>query len=401
LVVGSALTPGFTMRVLCAILATQLATFSAQVIHHTDSTEEYLSRYDIPVDEHFTTTQDGYILRSFRLRQPKAPVVLLQHGVLASSWCWLVNHPNRSLGIALWKMGYDVWLTNSRGNTFSRNHTTLKPFLNKEFWNYTFDDMGMFDVVANVKYVLNATSRKDLTFVGWSQGTTQMFIAAQGPDREYLNKHVNLFVALSPVSYLTHQSSLLLTLARKFKLGALLDYAFPYDVFSWSELPTLGSWLCKMTLGILCDVTVDAICGRSQLDSSEMILNLAAHFPAGTSVKDLDHYEQFIDREHFGRFDYGKARNLKEYGSEEAPLYNLSKLEMATALFRGSKDTLAGPKDVARLLMDLRDNKHVVFSKEYTDYSHLTWMVGLEDEWINDMISLLGQYNPISNTLLV
>lgn len=156
-----------------------------------------------------------------------------------------VNTPNRSLGISLWKMGYDVWLTNSRGNTFSRNHTELKPFLDKQFWNYTFDDMGYFDVVANVRYILNATSRKDLTFVGWSQGTSQMFVAAQGPDRDYLKSHVNLFVALSPVTYLTHQSSLLLSVAQKFRLGVILEKAFPYDVFSWSELPTLGSLLCK------------------------------------------------------------------------------------------------------------------------------------------------------------
>jgi poly(3-hydroxyalkanoate) synthetase len=64
--------------------------------------------------------------------------------------------------------------------------------LNQKFWNYTFDDMGYFDVVANVHYILQMTSKKDLTFIGWSQGTTQMFIAAQGPDREYLNSHVQL-----------------------------------------------------------------------------------------------------------------------------------------------------------------------------------------------------------------
>eukprot|EP00913_Durusdinium_trenchii_P034408 g32189.t1 len=342
-----------------------------------------------------------------------APVVLLQHGVLASSWCWLVNTPNRSLGISLWKMGYDVWLTNSRGNTFSRNHTELKPFLDKQFWNYTFDDMGYFDVVANVRYILNATSRKDLTFVGWSQGTSQMFVAAQGPDRDYLKSHVNLFVALSPVTYLTHQSSLLLSVAQKFRLGVILEKAFPYDVFSWSELPTLGSLLCKVTLGVICDITVDVICGRSQKDSSDAILNLAAHFPAGTSIKDLgsaterllcgsgshflqdlDHYEQFIDYEHFGRFDYGTMGNLEHYGLELPPEYSLSELEIPTALFCGSKDTLAGPKDVERLKMDLKGNKHVVFSKEYEDYSHLTWMVGLTDEWITDLKALLRQYNP-------
>ena len=55
--------------------------------------------------------QDGYILRAFRLPKPNAPVVLLQHGVLASSWCWLVNAPERSLGILLWRMGHLAFTT--------------------------------------------------------------------------------------------------------------------------------------------------------------------------------------------------------------------------------------------------------------------------------------------------
>lgn len=367
------------------------------VISHTESTEDYLKKYGIQVEEHFVTTSDNYILRLFRLPHPNAPVAMLQHGVLASSWCWLVNSPEKSLGILLWNMGYDVWLTNSRGNTFSRNHTQYKPLLNKEFWNYTFDDMGYFDVVANVQYTLSATSKKDLTFVGWSQGTTQMFIAAQGPDRDYLSSHVNLFVALSPVSYLTKQTSVLLSVARRFRLGVILGKAYPYDVFSWSELPTLGSFLCKVTLGIICEITVDVICGRSSMDNSAAITNLAAHFPAGTSVKDLEHYEQFIDWEHFGRFDYGKNGNIEHYGNAEVPLYNLSNLQIPTALFMGTKDTLADPDDVKQLLKDLEGNHHVVYSKEYEDYSHLTWMVGLTDEWINDLKALLKQYNPVSS----
>ncbi len=369
------------------------------VVSRSESTEEYLKKYGIDVEEHFVTTEDKYILRMFRLPHKNAPVVLLQHGVLASSWCWLVNSPEKSLGILLWRMGYDVWLTNSRGNTFSRNHTEYHPSFNKKFWNYTFEEMGYFDVSANVRYILTTTSKSDLTFVGWSQGTTQMFIAAQGPDRDYLRSHVNLFVALSPVSYLTHQTSLLLSVAQRFRLGVILGKAFPYDVFSWSELPTMANLLCKVTFGVICEITVDVICGRSSVDNSDAITNLAAHFPAGTSVKDFEHYEQFIDREHFGRFDYGKEGNMEHYGVPEAPLYNVSKLEMPTALFRGSKDTLGDPEDVKRLLKDLNGNKHIVFSKEYEDYSHLTWMVGLTDEWITDLKVLLKQYNPVSSMI--
>ena len=365
------------------------------VITNSDTTEGYLSRYGISVEEHFVHTDDGYILRAFRLPRPSRPVVLLQHGILASSWCWLVNTPEKSLAILLWQMGYDVWLPNSRGNTFSRNHTTLKPFLNKEFWNFTFDDMATFDVMANIRYALNVSSKQTLTYVGWSQGTTQMFIAAQGQHKEYLSKHVNLFVALSPVTYLKYQTSILLEVAKDFRLGVLLEKLFPYDVFSWSELPTMASWLCKVTFEKVCKITIDVVCGHSPHDNGKAINNLAAHFPAGTSVKDFDHFEQFLISERFGRYDYGRSGNMKEYGVPEPPSYNVSAAEVNIALFRGSQDTLADPSDVRLLLDDFKDYENIVFSKEYTGYSHVSWLVGRDDEWIGDLKRLLEVFNPI------
>ena len=380
--------------VLCWAASRSLAQ---PVIKNSDTTQDYLSRYGIPVEEHFVHTEDGYILKAFRLPQnTSSPVVMLQHGILASSWCWLVNTEDKSLAISLWQMGYDVWLPNSRGNTFSRNHTKLKPFLNKQFWNFTFDDMATFDVVANIRYALNVSAKATLSFVGWSQGSTEMFIAAQDKHKDFLDLHVNLFIALSPVTYLKHQSSLLLAVAKDFRLGVLLDAMFPYDVFSSAELPTIGSWLCKITFEKICTITVDVVCGSSQHDNGKAITNLAAHFPAGTSVKDFDHFEQFLISDRFGRFDYGRARNIKHYGMPTPPSYNVSALKMPTALFRGSEDTLADPADVQHLLHDLRDNKNVVFSKEYTGYSHVTWMVGLDDEWIVDLKKLLKDFNPIA-----
>ena len=43
-----------------------------------------------------------------------------------------------------------------------------------------------------------------------------------------------------------------------------------------------------------------------------MIERMTAHFPAGTSVKDLDHYAQWIDDSppFLGSFDYGKVRRI-------------------------------------------------------------------------------------------
>jgi len=389
----------FTMIVLGVLFGCFMQMVAQPVITPNDTTGGYLKQYGIDVDEQFATTEDGYILRMFRLPRIGAPVAILQHGILASSWCWLVNTPEKSLGIALWKMGYDVWLTNSRGNTFSRNHTKYKPFLDVKFWDYTFNDMGEYDVIANVQHVISATQQKTVTFIGWSQGTTQMFIAAQGKHKAYLDDHINLFVALSPVTYMKHQRSELLNVVSIFRLGALMSTVFPFGFLDQEQLPMIAEFFCKNTNGTLCKLTVDEFCGTSQFDNAKAIENLVAHFPAGTSVKDLNHYEQFIVKERFGQYDYGTAGNLKHYLWPTPPDYHLKNLGMKTAFFIGVDDALADPTDVSHAIDDLSGNSNLIFSKLYLRYSHLTWMVGNQTEWIDDAKTLLSHYNPISGTI--
>jgi hypothetical protein len=41
--------------------------------------------------------------------------------------------------------GFDVWLNNSRGNCYSRQHKYLDADVNKEYWDFSFHELGKFD----------------------------------------------------------------------------------------------------------------------------------------------------------------------------------------------------------------------------------------------------------------
>ena len=52
---------------------------------------------------------------------------------------------SRSLAYLLSDAGYDVWLSNARGNTWSREHVSLDSCPNcTEYWNFGFDEIGRY-----------------------------------------------------------------------------------------------------------------------------------------------------------------------------------------------------------------------------------------------------------------
>ena len=68
---------------------------------------QYCQYYNYPVEIHDVTTEDGYILRVFRIQKKASHItsglkpIFLQHGLLDSSDTWLINDEDKAPGFML------------------------------------------------------------------------------------------------------------------------------------------------------------------------------------------------------------------------------------------------------------------------------------------------------------
>src|SRR3990167_7792796 len=135
-----------------------------------------------PVQQHQVITEDGFKLNMFRIQKQGTqirnglPVVMLQHGIDSSSLAWVTNGPTDSFAFILANAGYDVWLGNNRGNRFSREHVSLKPW-EKAFWAWSFQQMGQYDVPAAFKKIREVTGAKKIFCGGNRKEPPQIFAA--------------------------------------------------------------------------------------------------------------------------------------------------------------------------------------------------------------------------------
>lgn len=101
--------------------------------------------------------------------------------------------------------GFDVWLGNSRGNLYSTNHTTLKPFGSRveqnQYWYFSFHQIGIYDLPASIDYILALTEEPKLQFIGHSLGAADFFVMAS--ERPEYNDKIELMHGMGPVAFLS------------------------------------------------------------------------------------------------------------------------------------------------------------------------------------------------------
>ncbi|XP_023337599.1 lipase member K [Eurytemora carolleeae] len=157
--------------------------------------EDLASSLSLVLETYTVQTQDGYLIQVHRI--PGAgPPVLLQHGLMCTSACWLTSGKN-SLAYMLHKAGYDVWLGNVRGNRYGSEHTKLSD-LEPDFWKFTFHHFGTYDIPAIIEKVLEVSGTDKVSFIGHSMGSTSILVSAsQAPQ---IFPKLNLVILLAPVT---------------------------------------------------------------------------------------------------------------------------------------------------------------------------------------------------------
>lgn len=164
---------------------------------------------------HYVRTYQDYIIEIHRIvKNNSEPIqehskpIILQPGLTGSSTGFIIasdfvptdlNVTGQNMGLELARRGYDVWLSNNRGNEYGKNHTTLDP-KKRKFWEWTWDEISEFDTPAIVDYVLLTTQSRKVAYVGHSQGTAIMF-ALLSRTNKYDNV-VEPYIALNPITRL-------------------------------------------------------------------------------------------------------------------------------------------------------------------------------------------------------
>nr|CAD7392366.1 unnamed protein product [Timema cristinae] len=320
---------------------------------------ELVRKSGYPCEEHLVVTEDGYILTVHRIpigRVPSnqinlRPPVLLMHGLLATSDCWMLTPPEQTLAFLLADSGYDIWLANVRGNYYSQKHTKLSTN-QSEYWNFSFHEMGLYDLSATINYILSVTGEKRLFYIGISMGTTIFYVLASS--RPEYNSKIRAMFSLGPAAY---YGTLRLPLFKFVKSRTSLVLKILSMIGSYGLLPRIrltadiaekycgdGSQTqdqCTQLFALVSGEPLDKI-------NKTAIPFYISHFFSGTSRKTLAHYSQNIASEEFQLYDYKYGGNVMNYGMTKPPKYNLSLITAPVALHYSQDDQLVHPNNLPK-----------------------------------------------------
>lgn len=345
--------------IVIAIIGVFFPSNSDRLVNFTKITEShgYVS------EEHQVVTEDGYILAVFRVMKgtkcknnEKLTPVLLMHGFLQNSNSWLDSGVD-SLVYLLSDECYDLWVGNFRGNSYGRRHTHLDPE-KREFWQFSVDERGFYDLPGIIDYILTETNSNKLNYIGFSEGGASFFV--MGSERpNYLDK-IGVSINLAPGTILRRSKSLLFLRIFEAMSAAedLLEMVGVKELIPKGSLTqTLFRSICDTQSNILlslCKIIYDHLTNANPGSiTDETYRNIPKHLPNGGSLRQFVRYGQVSKSGKFQKYDYGRQGNMIKYKTATAPVYNLKDIKTPVVIITGRNDKLIDFEDVKWLADEL------------------------------------------------
>ncbi|KAJ2951450.1 hypothetical protein O0L34_g13602 [Tuta absoluta] len=372
-------------------------------------------------EPHNVTTEDGYILGVYRIPYPRhqtsieeqnRPVVFCMHGLYGQSQNYLTLPPEIAFGFNLADAGFDVWFGNARGNVHSRNHVTLNrddPQESSQFFNFSWDEIGIYDLPAMIDYILAYTGQEKLHYIGHSQGGTTFFVmGSMRPEYNEKMASVHLLAGVGYMQYFPNEQ--LIPIAQLSDIIYSLATSMGLSEFTPDLVESLlgGGNGIALPEGVkrsdLCfgDIKYRHMCElvgarHFMRDNDNTTLNTTAQFGGG-SLKQVAHYGQNIRDKLFKRFDYGPAENQAVYGSSIAPEYDLSLITSNVVMHYTVADDLLDERDVLAMAEVMPNT--VVRKVARETFEHSDFVVALDaKELVTDFIieSIINVHNGASD----
>jgi lysosomal acid lipase/cholesteryl ester hydrolase len=218
---------------------------------------------------HEVKTEDGYFLQVHRVlpmsENHKKNPVFLMHGLFAASADFVVTGPKLALAYLLADNGYDVWMGNARGNKHSTLHKKFPPN-SKEYWNFSWHEIGFYDLPAMIDLALKETKASKAFYVGHSQGTTSLLVMLSTRP-EYNDKIIQAHL-VSPAAFIANSPHPIgRTLGEQVMNGMLNNYTYFEFGKLWNLAEEFSKTFCvegQRTTLALCEGIIFGIVGANK-----------------------------------------------------------------------------------------------------------------------------------------
>lgn len=323
------------------------------------------------------------------------------HGIFLSSGDFVVSG-NNSPAFFLSRNGFDVWLGNARGNRYSVKHRNMQ-LNDPQFWNFSFHEIGLYDLPAIIDYILKITRKPKIIYFGHSQGGSAVAVLLSLIPKyndiiaqtHYLAPA--LFWKYSPSKYL--RETVLFPLMNVLKSQSKFDQIINNHVprIFWHSILNAYGFFCPFLTDI-CKIPWLLICGKNEDENNKSDWHNVFKYHAKLvvsktfSTKQILHFAQLSKIGKFQKFDYGDD-NQNVYGNSEPPKYNIKNITSPAYIYAGEVDDIITIKDVKLMQKEF---VNVKLFKILHDYNHCDFNYGsnIEVDLYNE---ILNEIRKISN----